>query len=109
MDTLADAKAGGKNTAITLTRGGTGNFGGSPCNESWFNHQGKYGAAEFTIGKANFNVFDGNSAPYTYSQDGYQIVQGEELLAHGDHSHYSAGWADLSDSAGAAIEVWSTR
>ncbi|HZZ14849.1 MAG TPA: hypothetical protein VFE08_02690, partial [Candidatus Sulfotelmatobacter sp.] len=45
------------------------------------------------------------AAPFTYSQDGYQIVQGHNTLANADHSHYPAGWADLTDGTGAGIEV----
>lgn len=47
----------------------------------------------------------GSSAPFTYSQDGYQVVQGQNVLASGDHSHYPAGWADLTDVTGAGVEV----
>ena len=47
----------------------------------------------------------GSAAHYTYSQDGYQIVQGANVLAQGDHGHYPAGWADLTDSTGSGIEV----
>jgi hypothetical protein len=47
----------------------------------------------------------GNSAPYIYVQDGYQIVQGSNTLASGDHSHYPAGWADLTDTTGAGVEI----
>jgi len=47
----------------------------------------------------------GNAAPYTYAQDGYQIVHGLNVLANGDHTHYPAGWADLTDSTGAGVEV----
>jgi hypothetical protein len=54
---------------------------------------------------APFITRTGKTAPYTYSQDGYQIVQGQNTLANGDHSHYPAGWADLTDSTGAGIEV----
>ena len=42
---------------------------------------------------------------YSYAQDGYQIVQGDSVLAHGDHTKYPQGWADLSDSSGAGVEV----
>lgn len=47
----------------------------------------------------------GSSPPYIYAQDGYQIVDGENLLASGDHTKYPAGWADLTDSNGAGIEI----
>lgn len=47
----------------------------------------------------------GSSPPFTYAQDGYQVVQGMKVLASGDHTHYPAGWADLTDSTGAGIEI----
>jgi hypothetical protein len=47
----------------------------------------------------------GKSAPYTYAQDGYQIVQDQRTLASGDHTHYPSGWADLTDGTGSGIEV----
>ena len=54
---------------------------------------------------APFITRTGTAAPFTYSQDGYQIVQGQNTLANADHSHYPAGWADLTDGTGAGIEV----
>ena len=54
---------------------------------------------------APFITRTGSGPPYTYSQDGYQIVQGQNTLANADHSHYPAGWADLTDSTGSGIEV----
>jgi hypothetical protein len=47
----------------------------------------------------------GSQGGYTYAQDGYQIVQNQSVLATEDHSHYPTGWGDLSDGAGAGIEV----
>ena len=54
---------------------------------------------------APFITRTGAAAPYTYSQDGYQIVQGQNTMANADHSRYPAGWADLTDSTGEGIEV----
>ncbi len=54
---------------------------------------------------APFITRTGTAAPFTYSQDGYQVVQGQNTLANADHSHYPAGWADLTDGTGAGIEV----
>jgi hypothetical protein len=45
------------------------------------------------------------SYTYTYAQDGYQIVHGSSVLLQRDHTKYPQGWADLSDSTGAGIEV----
>lgn len=45
------------------------------------------------------------SYTYTYAQDGYQIVHGSSVLLQGNHTKYPQGWADLSDSSGAGIEV----
>jgi len=42
---------------------------------------------------------------FTYAQDGYQIVAGDQLLAHKDHTRYPRGWADLSEAGGAGVEV----
>ncbi len=47
----------------------------------------------------------GNAPPYTYAQDGYQIVRGSERLVSGDHTHYPTGWADLTDGTGSGIEI----
>jgi len=47
----------------------------------------------------------GNAPPFTYAQDGFQIVKGSTVLANADHNHYPAGWADLTDSTGSGIEV----
>ncbi len=47
----------------------------------------------------------GTCASYTYAQDGYQIIHGATVLASGDHTKYPQGWADLTDSSGAGIEV----
>ena len=48
---------------------------------------------------------NGNAAPYTYAQEGYHVVQGLNVLASGDSAHYPAGWADLTDSTGAGVEI----
>ena len=59
VDTQTDLHAGGKNTGISLTQGGTGNFGGpSLATDSGSTIIVNTGAAQFTIHKANFNIFD---------------------------------------------------
>ncbi len=45
------------------------------------------------------------SFTYAYAQDGYQIVHGSSVLLQANHTKYPQGWADLSDSTGAGIEV----
>lgn len=42
---------------------------------------------------------------FNYAQDGYQIVAADQVLVHQDHTRYPQGWADLSDSTGAGLEV----
>lgn len=42
---------------------------------------------------------------FTYAQDGYEIVAGDRVLVHKDHTRYPQGWADLRDAAGAGVEV----
>jgi hypothetical protein len=59
VDTQATLSAGQKNTAITLTDGGTGNFGGpNLATDNGSTITVSTGAATFTIRKANFDVLD---------------------------------------------------
>src|SRR5271166_4080871 len=59
VDTQADLTAGRNNTAISMTSGGTGNFGGpNLANDNGDTVKVDTGAAVFTIRKANFNIFD---------------------------------------------------
>lgn len=59
VDTQANVAAGHSNTAISVTLGGTGNFGGPNLATDMGNTlKVDTGAAVFSIRKANFNVFD---------------------------------------------------
>lgn len=42
---------------------------------------------------------------WSYDQEGYAVVQGDETVARGGRSEYAEGWADLFDATGAGIEV----
>jgi hypothetical protein len=42
---------------------------------------------------------------WSYAQEGYKVVRGNEVMASGDRAQYPEGWADLEDSTGAGIEV----
>ncbi|HVI11154.1 MAG TPA: hypothetical protein VND65_22930, partial [Candidatus Binatia bacterium] len=54
---------------------------------------------------ASFITRKGATPPYSYAQNGFQIVHGGQVPAGGDHSHYPAGWADLRDKTGAGVEI----
>ena len=56
------------------------------------------------IGRTTTSGSNG-SFTYSYAQDGYQIVHGSSVLLQANHTKYPQGWADLSDSTGAGIEV----
>jgi hypothetical protein len=72
IDTEATLSAGGSNTAIVLTSGGTGNFGGaSLAVDNGSTITVSTGSATFTIRKANFNVID------------TAIVAGKTVVARG--------------------------
>src|SRR6202035_2757680 len=59
VDTQADLHAGGENTGISVTQGGTGNFGGSAlAADSGSTITVNTGPTVFKIRKANFNVLD---------------------------------------------------
>ena len=59
VDTQANLSAGSKNTGISLTMGGTGNFGSSDlATDNGSTITVNTGVAQFTIRKANFDVFD---------------------------------------------------
>jgi len=59
VDTQASLNGGGSNTSITLTSGGSGNFGGSNlASDNGGTITINTGSATFTIRKANFNVID---------------------------------------------------
>jgi hypothetical protein len=45
------------------------------------------------------------STNWTYAQNGYQVIDGSTLLNNGTFSQPPAGWADLSDSTGAGVEI----
>jgi hypothetical protein len=47
----------------------------------------------------------GSHKKWNYSQEGCEIVGRQKTLTTGGPSDYCAGWADLSDAAGAGIEV----
>jgi YetA-like protein len=47
----------------------------------------------------------GSHRTWNYSQDGWAAFHKDQTVAHGGHSDYPAGWADLSDSNGAGIEM----
>ncbi len=47
----------------------------------------------------------GSHRTWSYSQEGWAVIHKDENLARGGRSDYSAGWADLSDSTGAGIEI----
>jgi len=47
----------------------------------------------------------GSQRTWNYNQEGYVVVHGDSTLAKGAQSDYSAGWADLTDSTGAGVEV----
>ncbi len=56
VDTQASLTAGGVNTSVALTNGGTGNFGGTNlATDNGAAISVDTGAAQFTIRKANFN------------------------------------------------------
>jgi len=42
---------------------------------------------------------------FSYAQNGYQIVHGGSVVQSGNQTQYPDGWADLSDSSGAGVEV----
>jgi len=42
---------------------------------------------------------------WSYAQEGYKVVRGNEVIASGDRAQHPDGWADLEDSTGAGIEV----
>src|SRR5215510_16254417 len=59
VDTQATVTAGGINTSIALTSGGTGNFGGTNlATDNGTSISVDTGAGQFTIKKANFNGLD---------------------------------------------------
>jgi hypothetical protein len=59
VDTQATVTAGGINTSIALTNGGTGNFGGTNlATDNGTSISVDTGAGQFTIKKANFNGLD---------------------------------------------------
>jgi len=59
VDTQASLTAGGVNTSVALTNGGTGNFGGTNlATDNGAAISVDTGAAQFTIRKANFNGLD---------------------------------------------------
>ena len=73
VDTQADLAAGGKNTAIHLTRGGTGNFGGPDlATDDRSTITVNTGVAAFTLRKTRFNVFE------------RVVAQGKTLIAAGN-------------------------
>jgi hypothetical protein len=47
----------------------------------------------------------GCQSVWSYSQDGYQVKQGNAMLASGGRTQYPEGWADLASSSGAGVEV----
>src|SRR5581483_9501864 len=71
VDTQADVTAGGQNTSISLTNG-SGNFGGPDlASDNGNTVTVNTGPAQFTIRKANFNLFD------------QVVVNGKVLVAPG--------------------------
>jgi hypothetical protein len=42
---------------------------------------------------------------WSYAQEGYKVVRGNEVMASGDRAQYPEGWADLQDSTGVGIEI----
>ena len=42
---------------------------------------------------------------WSYQQEGFKVVQGAAVLASGLKSHYPEGWAYMTDSSGAGVEV----
>jgi YetA-like protein len=47
----------------------------------------------------------GDSPPYLYAQDGFQIVHGNKVLANEGHTVYPQGWAGVTDNTGGGVEV----
>lgn len=45
----------------------------------------------------------GGSPPYTYAQDGYQIVENGVRVASGTNSQYQNGWGDLKNTDGTGV------
>jgi hypothetical protein len=45
------------------------------------------------------------SSAWNYAQEGYEVVHSGTAVGSGSGSQYAQGWADLSDSSGAGIEI----
>lgn len=43
--------------------------------------------------------------PYRYSQEGYVIQRGSDLLAFGSQSQHPEGWGDLYDASGLGVQI----
>ncbi len=48
---------------------------------------------------------EGSHRTWSYSQEGWAVFHKDASVAHGGRSDFSAGWADLSDSSGAGVEI----
>ena len=42
---------------------------------------------------------------WSYAQEGYKVVRGNEVMASGGRAQYPEGWADMEDSTGAGIQI----
>ena len=88
VDTLATVSAGGTNTSIALTNGGTGNFGGSDLGtDNGTTLTIATGAATFTIKKANFDGIDqatigGTNVLVSGSSQGFVILGPDPTAAY---------------------------
>jgi hypothetical protein len=51
------------------------------------------------------SVQSGCQSVWSYTQEGYQVKQGNAVLASGGLTQYPEGWADLTSSSGAGVEV----